>query len=107
MCATGNLHISWTIWQLLLYFFDHGNAGKDVLIAWFIGAAGGALLGALLNANWSKILIYVSRKNGPHRVLELSFPSFLFKSTYFMGVFVTEERTMRKRNNLAADVANN
>lgn len=62
LCATGNLHVSWTIWQLLLYFFDHENTETDILIAWFIGAAGGALLGALLNANWSKILIYVSRK---------------------------------------------
>lgn len=78
LCATGNLHVSWTIWKLLLYFFDHENTETDILIAWFIGAAGGALLGALLNANWSKILIYVSKSS------------------------VTEERTIQKRKNLAA-----
>lgn len=60
LCATGNLHVSWTIWQLLAYVFDYENTETGVLIAWFIGVAGGALLGALLNANWSKILIYVS-----------------------------------------------
>lgn len=60
LCATGNLHVSWTVWQLLLYVFDYQNTETDTLIAWFAGVAGGGLLGALLNASWSKILIYVS-----------------------------------------------
>lgn len=60
LCALGNLHVSWTIWQLLLYVFDYQNTETDVLIAWFVGAAGGGIFGAILNASWSKILIYVS-----------------------------------------------
>lgn len=42
-----------------MYYFDQQNIQTDVLLAWFVGAAGGGLLGAVLNANWSKILIYV------------------------------------------------
>lgn len=60
LCALGNLHVSWTIWQLLLYVFDYQNTtDTDALIGWFLGAAGGGVLGAILNASWSKILIYV------------------------------------------------
>lgn len=58
LCAVGNLHVSWTIWRLYLSF-DYQNVETHVLLAWFVGAAGGAMFGAFLNTNWSKILIYV------------------------------------------------
>lgn len=59
LCALGNLHVSWTIWRLLFYIFDYQNEETDVLLGWFVGAAGGAIFGGILNARWSKILIYV------------------------------------------------
>lgn len=61
--ALGNLHVSWTIWQMLLYVFDNEAAElveTSVLICWFVGVVGGAIFGAFLNSSWSKILIYVS-----------------------------------------------
>lgn len=59
LCALGNLHVSWTIWRLYLYVFDYQNVETHVLLAWFVGVAGGAMFGAFLNTSWSKILIYV------------------------------------------------
>lgn len=88
LCATGNLHVSWTIWQLLMYVFDYENTETDILIAWFLGAAGGALLGAVLNANWSKILIYVSKKNPVLFV-------YVVRLLYFMSI-ETKEGTVVK-----------
>lgn len=60
LCATGNLHTSWTIWQLLIYVFNYEHVDVNILTAWFIGVAGGSMFGALLNSCWSKICIYVS-----------------------------------------------
>lgn len=60
LCATGNLHTSWTVWQLLLYVYGFEEVKINIILAWFVGVAGGMMLGALLNSNWSKICIYVS-----------------------------------------------
>lgn len=59
LCALGNLHVSWTIWTIYLHVFDYQNVETDVLLSWFFGVAGGAILGTSLNASRSKILIYV------------------------------------------------
>lgn len=78
------------------------NVETGVLIAWFVGAAGGAFLGALLNANWSKILIYVSRKKTPLQPRAGTFFSNVVVRLLILRLSVTEERTIQKRKNLAA-----
>lgn len=59
LCALGNLHVSWTIWKLYMYFYDYQQLETEILLVWYIGAAAGGLFGTILNSSCSKILIYV------------------------------------------------
>lgn len=60
LCASGSLHISWTIWQLIAFIYEYQEVKTSILIAWYAGTVGGAIFGSFANSKWSKICIYVS-----------------------------------------------
>lgn len=60
LCASGSLHFSWTIQALILYVYKYQDVQRDVLLAWFFGAAFGVIFGAWINKKFSKLTTYVS-----------------------------------------------
>lgn len=60
LSVCGSLHYTWILWRLIIYYYEDKVIPLPLLMAWFMGAIGGIMLGAYLNAVCSKIRLYVS-----------------------------------------------
>lgn len=64
LCASTNMHLFWTVWELIKYEFDNHEIRSGVIFAWYFGAIIGYGGGAGLNNIWTKQWIYVCEAHG-------------------------------------------
>lgn len=81
LCALGNLHVSWTIWKLYMYYYYYEQLDTAVLLAWFVGATCGGMFGCFISG-YSKILIYVRKSQKCQSKLQ----SFSFNYSFLVSV---------------------